>query len=176
MEIDYDSLPAARHPSERVVDTCISRAADHHKLNPLVLKAIRRQENGKVGMANRNSNGSYDLGIMQLNTINLEAITRQYPRVSPYDLVYKACVNVFIGAWFLKEKITQAGGDVWKGVGNYHSGTPHLHKKYLKSVQEHYRDVRREYLEARRAGRKSNTRQRSSEHRKKPAVIGIYQK
>lgn len=173
MEIDYDSLPAARHPSERVIDSCIFRAADHHQLNPLVLKAIRRQEAGRVGMANRNSNGSHDLGVMQINTINLDNIRSHYPKVTPYDLVYKACVNIFIGAWFLKEKIKNANGDIWKGVGNYHSGTPHLHKKYLSSVQDHYRDVLKEYFEEQAS--KNPRTSLSSSSRKKQAVIGIYQ-
>lgn len=173
MDIDFDNLAPARHPSERVVDTCIFRAAEQYKLNPLVLKAIRRQEAGKVGMANRNTDDSYDLGIMQLNTINLPTIQNNFPKISPYDLIYKACINVYIGAWFLKGRIERAGGDVWKGVGNYHSGTPSLHDKYVEGVKRHYRKVRAEYINKKRAALSENGKAHSYS-RRQPKIIGIH--
>lgn len=166
MDIDFENLPPGRHPSERVIDSCIYRAADHYKINPLVLKAVRRQEAGKVGMANRNTDGSYDLGVMQINTINLPQISRKFPDVSALDLIYRACVNVFVGAWFLKGRIDRANGDVWRGVGNYHSGTPHLHKIYLDKTQDHYRAIQKEYS--------TNARKHRATSRR-PTVIGIYQ-
>lgn len=173
MEIDFENLPPGRHPSERVIDSCIYRAADHYELNPLVLKAVRRQEAGKVGMANRNTDDTYDLGVMQLNTTNLDKILRNFPQISAYDLIYKACVNVFVGAWFLKGRIDRANGDVWRGVGNYHSGTPHLHHAYREKVQDHYRKIREEYLSA----KQSRAPQAASRQapRRRSNVIGIYQ-
>lgn len=164
MDLDLDNLPKVTRPSEKVVEACVSRAARYYQINPMILLAVRNHEAGQVGMANKNSNGSYDMGVMQLNTINLSLIQENFPKITAKDIIFKPCVNVFIGAWFLKSKIDGAGGDVWKGIGNYHSYTKKYHDIYVAKVVKQYKKIRNKYLSP----------QPKAQPKKTPTVIGIY--
>lgn len=141
MDLNIDTTPSEAAVSERMVDACIVRSAKVQGIPPVVLKAIRQQEGGMVGMANRNSDGSYDLGVMQLNTINLESIQRNFRSVTLEKLIFEPCINIYIASWFLKSKINEVGGDLWRGVGNYHSKTPSHHNRYLKQVKSRVRKL-----------------------------------
>lgn len=113
-----------------VANQCIVRASREYDVHPLVIKAVVLVEGGKPGMVNRNSNGSYDLGVMQLNTINLPAMKKKFRWLNFTKLTDNTCANIIVGSYFLSEKIKEAGSVV-KGVGNYHSKTEKYHNRYL---------------------------------------------
>ena len=48
---------------------CIFTAAQTYSVPPTVILGVLNVEGGKVGMASSNTNGTYDLGPMQINTI-----------------------------------------------------------------------------------------------------------
>lgn len=116
-------------PRER---QCLSSAATRYHLPPLVLKAVLLTEGGWRGLRKRNTNGSYDLGPAQINTIHLPELRRY--GVSETQLTYDVCVNLFVAAYRLRFEINRAG-DFWRGVGNYHSRTPHLSHAYQERVK-----------------------------------------
>ncbi|MFH1158396.1 MAG: lytic transglycosylase domain-containing protein [Pseudomonadota bacterium] len=84
----------------------------------------------------RNSNNTYDLGPMQINTIWIPELAR-YWGVSELTAMHRvrddACVNVGVGAWILRSKMNQTGS-LSKGVAYYHSATPRLGHNYRKKV------------------------------------------
>ena len=51
---------------ERIV--CSVRASINYNVPANIVLAVAELENGKPGMYNRNKNGTYDVGVMQLNT------------------------------------------------------------------------------------------------------------
>ena len=133
-----------------VMTYCANESSKRFNISPYIIKAIARVEGGKIGTMSRNSNGTYDLGIMQLNTTNFKRIKRAFPTVTKADLVLKPCINIYIATWWLSREIKSAKGDVWKGIGNYHSRTPKYHNRYLKRFKEHYAIVVNEAVESMR--------------------------
>ncbi|WP_253476797.1 lytic transglycosylase domain-containing protein [Natronocella acetinitrilica] len=147
MAPDFPPDPSGHRPvPAHVQEQCVNYAAAQYQIHPLVLHAIAEVEGGQIGMASRNANGTYDLGVMQINTINLPLIERHFPRVGWRELVWSPCVNIAIGAWFLRRKIDEVGGDFWRGVGNYHSATPRHHNRYKRLVHDTYQRLRAERM------------------------------
>lgn len=138
-------LPPSYPVQEKVLDQCIVVAAKHFNVNPLVIKAIARVEGGGIGTMSKNTNGTYDMGIMQINTIHLPSINRAYPGLSWKDLAYKPCVNVGVGTWILRQRLDETS-DFWKGVAHYHSKTPRHRDRYLKLVRTQYSKLLQYYL------------------------------
>ena len=56
---------------------CLDDAATFHRVNPRLLRVIAQHESGMRPTAvNRNSNGSEDIGLMQINTSWLPTLAR----------------------------------------------------------------------------------------------------
>ena len=106
-------------------------------LPPRVLPAIQAVEGGRVGMASKNTNGSEDLGLMQVNTLWLPLISRHtgMSREALRDkLINDACFNIAVGGAILKFYLHETRGDLLAAVGNYHSHTPLRHRAYQTRV------------------------------------------
>ena len=142
------SLPPNLPPPEpvppSVMEKCVNYSARYFKIDPLVIKSIAEVEGGKIGTMSRNSNGTYDMGIMQINAIHLPDIKRKYPKLTWRDIAYRPCVNIGIGSWILKQRLVETS-DFWKGVGNYHSKTPKYRKRYLSKIYPVYKKLLRRY-------------------------------
>ena len=123
-----------------VANQCIVRASREFDVHPLVIKAVMLTENGKPGMVNRNTNGTYDVGPMQLNTINIPSLRKKFPWLTPNLLANNTCANIIAGSYFLSEKIKEAGSVV-EGVGNYHSKTDKYHQRYLGRFKPIFRKL-----------------------------------
>lgn len=118
---------------------CINQAAARFHVPAVMIISIMKIENGKNGMAIKNKNGTYDLGVMQVNTSWLKTLT-QYG-ITRESLQYDPCVNVHTGTWILAKGL--AKGDGWKGVGNYHSATPLHNERYRQKVKLAYEKMQR---------------------------------
>ncbi|MCD9046732.1 lytic transglycosylase domain-containing protein [Luteimonas sp. MHLX1A] len=115
-------------------EACVDAAAGAYQLPNAIFRAVLRTEGGWQGLRKRNSNGSYDLGPGQINTIHLPEL-RKFG-ISEQMLADDVCLNVHVAAYRLRVEIERVK-DVWRGVGNYHSRTPHLHNAYLARVRSH---------------------------------------
>lgn len=115
---------------------CIFTAAQTYAVPPSVLLGILHVEGGRVGQAVKNTNNTYDLGPMQINTIWVPELARHW-RVSEKTALRMvrddACVNIGVGAWILRTKMNDTGS-LYKGIAWYHSATPHLGSKYREKV------------------------------------------
>lgn len=92
---------------------CINRAAIEYHIPATLIVSVLKTENGRVGSANLNKNGTYDYGPMQLNSSWLF-------KIAPYgytqqSLQYNPCVNVSVGTWILASEIASSQ-DLWRGV------------------------------------------------------------
>jgi soluble lytic murein transglycosylase-like protein len=110
---------------------CFQSASHYHGVDELMLRAIAMKENSRCDATiSKNTNGSVDVGCMQINSIHFKELNRY--DVKPDDLLDQ-CKNIFIGAWHYKKMILKYG-NTWKAVGAYHSETPALRDAYAAGV------------------------------------------
>lgn len=111
---------------------CYSLAAQYHGVNEMVLRAIAiRESTEKPNAMNMNSNGSKDVGVMQINSINMEELGIY--GISEKHL-WDPCNNIYVGAWILRKHIDHSG-NTWKAVGRYKSKTPSIRDEYAKEIE-----------------------------------------
>ncbi len=134
------NLPDPYSPTPVQMNMCINFASQRYKVNPLVIKAITIVEGGKIGTFSKNTNNTYDIGIMQINSIHLPDIKRKFPNVGASELAYNTCVNIAIGTWILHQRLSETD-NFWEGVGNYHSKTPAKRRAYLSKIYPAYKEL-----------------------------------
>jgi hypothetical protein len=119
-----------------VTHECIAEAASQNSLPPSIVYSLLAVEGGRVGQAVRNTNGTYDMGPMQINTIWLSDLAARYgiSAAAIQDLLIKdGCFNIGVGTWILKNEILRTG-EFWSGVASYHSRTPERGRGYVLKV------------------------------------------
>lgn len=114
---------------------CINQAAIVYHVPAKLIISILNIERGKIGLASKNKNGSYDLGPMQINTCWWP--TLYHYGISPQQVKNDACTNVKVGTWILSKAIANST-DLNSGIGYYHSHTSHLNQRYVQQVRIKY--------------------------------------
>jgi hypothetical protein len=127
-----------------VTAACIMAAAQAYSVPPIVLASIMKTEGGKVGEYSTNTNGTRDLGPMQINDgVWVKPVAEEFTRgneaLARHKLLNDGCFNVAVGAWILRTNIDSADGNIIEGVGRYHSWTPKHKEKYKKLFVNSYR-------------------------------------
>ncbi|MCD6047028.1 MAG: trbN [Gammaproteobacteria bacterium] len=112
--------------------SCINEAAYEYHVPAKLIIAVLNVEQGKVGMANRNKNGTYDLGPMQINTSWWPKLS-QYG-ISQWDVQNNPCINIKVGAWILSKNIADQS-NLLIGIGNYHSLEPIKNSAYTNKIR-----------------------------------------
>lgn len=118
---------------------CMAAAAAFYHLPPRVLPSIQVVEGGKVGSAHINSDGTADLGVMQINTIwvqPLASVTKMTPDRVIHRLVEDPCFNIEASAAIMRTYLNEAHGNLMAAVGYYHSHSPDLGVPYRDKVVE----------------------------------------
>ncbi|EHJ6102844.1 lytic transglycosylase domain-containing protein, partial [Escherichia coli] len=115
------------------LSVCLLAASQANDISPNLLVSVIAVEGGVVGLASKNKNGTEDLGIMQINTgawLNLvsDSFFDGNNEKAYMKLKDDGCFNIYVGAWILGRAIRMEGGDIWQGVGRYHSIT-YRHKQ-----------------------------------------------
>ncbi len=120
----------------KLLAACMMIAAQTHSVPPALLVGIYKAEGGKIGQEVRNKNGTHDLGPMQINTIWLpqlakewkvsESTARKWVRDDP-------CTNTKVAAWILRSHLNETQ-NLSTALQYYHSRTPKFGKKYKKRV------------------------------------------
>lgn len=110
---------------------CYAEAGSRYGISPNLLYAISKGESSFNPVAiNYNSNGSYDYGLMQINS-SWEPTLRKLG--VPWDSLANPCTNVMVGAWVLSQCI-QDYGYTWSAVGCYNSRTPSKRDRYAVRI------------------------------------------
>ncbi len=111
---------------------CYEAASIYHAVNPTILRAISAGESNYNPRAyNKNSNGSIDIGLNQINSVHFKELAKY--GIQPNDL-WDPCTNTFVAAWRLRQKMNKYG-NTWSAVGAYHSETPHLRDRYAARIK-----------------------------------------
>lgn len=110
---------------------CYQQAAQRYGVPAALLKAIALQESsGNAHAINRNRNGSYDIGLMQINSAWLPTLARH--GISAEHL-FDPCVSTLVGAWILANNFARLGYTT-QGLGAYNAVTPHKRERYARQV------------------------------------------
>lgn len=117
---------------------CINLASIRYHVPATLIVSVLFTEGGRVGMAKKNKNGTFDYGPMQVNTIWLKELAKYGIRRE--DLQYNACINVQVGAWILSQKLAEIG-ELNYGVGSYNSYSLPQNQKYRNKVVTIYKDL-----------------------------------
>ena len=137
------TVSAASHAAERsnaaMIRDCIEAAAHVYRVPPTILVILLRVEGGSLGAVSTNTNGTVDIGPMQVNSIWVDQVAAHWntsERRAAVALRDNFCANVEAGTWILRRGLDEAGGNFWEGVGYYHSHDPDHKRTYLRSVLE----------------------------------------
>ena len=128
---------AAESDSATAVRECLLAAARIHRVPPAVLVILLNVEGGSLGHVSHNTNGTVDIGPMQINEIWLQQLAARWNTTVPEAFTAlrdNFCANLEAGAWILRRGIDEAGTDFWNGVGYYHSHNPEHEQIYLRAV------------------------------------------
>ncbi len=102
--------------SHHVCAFCFEEAGEKYGISPQLLWAIAKTESHFNPVAvNYNRNGSFDYGLMQVNSSWYGALGHE--RWMRLD---DACYNVQVGAWILSQCV-QRYGYTWAAVGCYNA-------------------------------------------------------
>ena len=117
---------------------CFEQAGQEYDIAPLLLWGIARTESGFNPTAvNRNKNGTFDYGVMQINSSWAATLGTER-----WNALADPCTNVRTGAWILRQCINKYGYN-WKAVGCYNSQTPSKRDRYAARVEAAIRSARR---------------------------------
>jgi soluble lytic murein transglycosylase-like protein len=109
---------------------CFNRASQRYGLPVSLIKAVAYTESSFNPQAiDYDSNGTYDYGVMQINTI-------WYKQLKPYwNNLADPCYNVMVGSWILYRCVKRFGS-IKQGLACYNSGSPDVkaEKKYIDEV------------------------------------------
>lgn len=108
---------------------CFEEAGIQYGINPQILRAIAKVEsNFNPTAVNYNTNGSYDFGLMQINSIWAPTIGKER-----WNSLGDPCASVKTGAWILS-MCMEKYGYTWKAIGCYNSQTPDKRDRYSMKV------------------------------------------
>ena len=136
------------HPAEAF---CFEEAGAMYGVSPVLLWAIAKVESNFDPTAiNHNKNGSYDYGVMQINSSWYKTLGAER-----WDKLSDACMNVKIGAWVLSHCMKEKGYS-WDGVGCYNARSPEKSRAYAEKVQKIVKKIYAAQKEAEKDKKRGN--------------------
>jgi len=122
--------------SSKEIQQCMEVSAKKYSIHPYLIWAIAKTESDfNVRAVGKNTNGTTDIGLMQINDTWLKKLSRYgITRGSLFD----PCVSVEVGAWILAHNF-KTYGENWRAVGAYNAVTEWKRVRYAKKVEKNLR-------------------------------------
>lgn len=122
-------------------ESCWQSAAERYGIHTTILRAIAITESAmNVHAVNHNTNGSMDVGLMQINSRWFSRLAEM--GIQPEDL-WDGCTNVHVGAWVLAGYIRRFGYN-WRAIGAYNAGpssSPETERKRIIYAKRVYHNL-----------------------------------
>jgi len=138
--IDYNNIKAQKILKKyNKYDYIFQKVEKKYCLPWFLLKVIAITENSKLNpkLVLKNKNGTYDIGLMQVNSSWIKKLKKIFPQIS-FNKLKQPYFNVQVGAFILKKYIDKYGYS-WKSVSYYHSFTQEYRKKWLQRIKSNIR-------------------------------------
>lgn len=119
--VQFSMCIGVAHATPGTDDNCYVAAGKRYNIDPVLIFSIAAHESTfNVKAANfANNNGTSDHGLMQINSVWLPVLKKQYG-ASLSDL-YDPCYNIHVGSWILRQAFNKWGYS-WRSVGAYNVG------------------------------------------------------
>lgn len=128
------------HPAAYEVSSINKECADlislSSKIHMSLLAAYLKTENSTSGSILVNDNGSYDIGPMQVNTINWKKLHDKY-QITPLQLRFDGCINLLAGAHLIRNRFDRHSREdistwdiFYRVAAEYHSYTAEHNRNY----------------------------------------------
>lgn len=118
---------------------CFDDAGAMYNINPQILRAIAKVEsNFNPRAVNYNTNGTYDFGVMQINSSWAATLGMDH-----WNTLGDSCSNIKTGAMVLSGCMKRYGY-TWEAVGCYNSSRPDKRDKYARMVYGQLRRIEKE--------------------------------
>lgn len=123
---------------------CWADASKRFNIPVDLLYAIARVETGNRAnlVSKPNKNGTQDIGLMQINSIHLPRLKKEFG-ITKDVLLNDPCTNLHTGAMILSEFI-QKYGYTWQAIDSYNAGRPTTHKTYVRKVYAMHARIQKE--------------------------------
>lgn len=116
---------------------CFQDAGQQYSISPVLLETLARVESNLNPKAvHRNGDGSFDVGLMQINSSWMSRLNRRAE-----DLLADPCANVMAGAWVLRHCL-DTYGYTWQAVGCYNARSSNKRIDYAWKVFRELKDVK----------------------------------
>lgn len=127
--------------------TCWQLAEETFHIDGRLLAAIAQVESAMDPHAlNKNRDGSWDSGLMQINSRHLPALRKS--GINAYMLQNDPCISLLTGAAILSDMM-KIYGYSWEAVGAYHAGTAkNRHQQRMDYALKVWRYYQRENKKA----------------------------
>jgi hypothetical protein len=131
--------------STPLTNPCIAAAASAYGLAEPALQMILRVEDGRVGSCTVGENSMHDCGPAQVNSeiwVPQFAQLLDRPPQDVFDAIRdNGCFNIHAAAYILRQKIEEAGGDLWDGLGRYNNAEPSRKRAYQLKLIQAYKEL-----------------------------------
>lgn len=112
---------------------CSIESAIEYDVPPSIVLALADLEGGKPNLKVKNTDGTFDHGYMQINTVFLKDLNRQYG-ITAEDVMKDDCVSFKIASKRVADHIKNDQGSFLQKVANYHSKTDTYNTIYQSNL------------------------------------------